>query len=315
MSDVLATAHATEIAAGFGLGTDAVLAGPVDRGWLGQVWQLTSSAGAFAVKESFDELPAERAEEIARFQRQACGNGVNAPRIVPALDGSTAADIHGELVRVYGWVDLAPVDRHLDPAELGQLLATLHMVDAPTDEPIDPWFTDPVGRGGWDVLVADLRYAKAPFAEQLAGLREEILAAEALLASPGEPIQTCHRDLFADNVRATTNGLCVIDWDNSGPESPTQELAIALVEFGHTPDRVRAFVDAYEDAGGPGRVRRLEDFSMAIATLGHIGEFVCREWLSAKPGPEREFATGRVEEFVSEPVTRSLVQDLLDAIQ
>jgi hypothetical protein len=74
-------------------------------------------------------------------------------------------------------------------------------------------------------------------------------------------------------TQLTSNGLCVIDWDNSGPESPTRELAVGLVEFGHTAKRIRCLVEAYEDAGGPGRIRRPEDFTMAIAQLRHIGEW------------------------------------------
>jgi thiamine kinase-like enzyme len=184
--------------------------------------------------------------------------------------------------------------------------------------------TGPVDRGwlgqvwrlgdGWDRLVAELHEADAPFADRLAALRDELVAVESLLEHPLQPIQVCHCDLFADNVRATSNGLCVIEWDHSGPQSPTHELAVGLVEFGHTAKRIRCLVEAYEDAGGPGRIRRPEDFTMAIAQLGHIGEFVCREWLRAESESDLEFASNRVEEFLSEPVTRSLVDDLLDAV-
>ena len=45
-------------------------------------------------------------------------------------------------------------------------------------------------------------------------------------------LQTCHRDLWADNVLPTADGgVCVIDWENSGPADPSQELGCVLFEF------------------------------------------------------------------------------------
>jgi hypothetical protein len=162
-------------------------------------------------------------------------------------------------------------------------------------------------------LVGAARVAGAPFADRLAGLRDELVAVEGLLEPP-TVLQTCHRDLFADNVLATTSGdLCVIDWENSGLADPSHELAVVLVDFscGHR-DRARRLYEVYVDAGGPGRLRRPGDFSMAIAQLGHIGEQACRHWLD--PAQDRDRALARVDEFLAEPITRSLVAELLDAV-
>ena len=44
-------------------------------------------------------------------------------------------------------------------------------------------------------------------------------------------LRTCHRDLWADNVRTSHDGgLCVFDFDNAGLADPSQELAMILVE-------------------------------------------------------------------------------------
>ena len=44
---------------------------------------------------------------------------------------------------------------------------------------------------------------------------------------------------------AAAGGVCVIDWENSGPADPRQELACVLFEFGRAdPGRARAIVDA-----------------------------------------------------------------------
>ena len=74
--------------------------------------------------------------------------------------------------------------------------------------------------------------AGAPFAMRLGELRDELVAVEQLLTPPRH-LRTCHRDLFADNLRVTADGdLCVIDWDNCGLADPGQELALVLYEFG-----------------------------------------------------------------------------------
>jgi thiamine kinase-like enzyme len=81
---------------------------------------------------------------------------------------------------------------------------------------LDPWYHEPIGAERWDHLVGQLAEAGAPFARQLAGLRDELVALESWIEPP-EMLQTCHRDLWADNVLPTADGaVCVIDWENSG---------------------------------------------------------------------------------------------------
>ena len=130
-------------------------------------------------------------------------------------------------------------------------------------------------------------------------------------------LQTCHRDLWADNVRGTASGsICVIDWENCGLADPSQELALVLFEFGAaSPDRARALYAAYVDAGGPGRVDRPEHFSMTIAQLGHIGEMACATWLDfGEPEEERARAVTRFAEFTREGLTRATIGALLASL-
>ncbi len=109
--------------------------------------------------------------------------------------------------------------------------------------------------------------------------------------------------------------MCVIDWENSGLADPSQELCLVLFEYGcGEPDRVRDLYDAYLEAGGPGRVRRPGDFSMIIAQLSHIGEISCRRWLDPTLAAQRQHNAGRVEEFITQPLTRQMIDDILDAI-
>jgi aminoglycoside phosphotransferase (APT) family kinase protein len=235
------------------------------------------------------------------------------PAAVRTVDGEVVADVGSAVVRVYEWVDLRPLDRQLDPAAVGELVASIHRVRHHGRSQVHWWYTDPVSADRWDELVAQLAAAEAPFAPSLAAQRDELVALEALLEAPSN-LQTCHRDLFADNILGTAGGeLCVVDWENSGLADPSQELAVVLIEFA-CGDLARAqrLYGAYVDADGPGRLERPGHFSMAIAQLGHLGERACRLWLD--PTEDRARSTARVEEFLSEPITRQLIDRLLDAI-
>jgi thiamine kinase-like enzyme len=182
---------------------------------------------------------------------------------------------------------------------------------------LDPWYHEPIGAERWDDLVAQLRAAGAPFARQLAELRDELVALESWIEPP-ELVLTCHRDLWADNVLPTADGgLCVIDWENSGPADPTHELGCVLFEFGRTdPGRVRALTDAYREAGGPATVNRRGHFSMLIAQLGHITEIAATDWLNPNPrSPRRADSAAWIGEVLEQPHTRELLDSLLRAVR
>ena len=175
----------------------------------------------------------------------------------------------------------------------------------------------PVARGGQDQPVEQLRRAGAPFAGRLADLRDELVALESWI-EPAETLRTCHRDLWADNVLPTAGGdVCVIDWENSGPADPSQELGCVLFEFaGCDAGRARALTDAYREAGGPATVNRRGHFSMLIAQLGHIAEIAAADWLKPNPrSPQRADSAAWIGEMLDEPHTRSLLDSLLEAVR
>jgi thiamine kinase-like enzyme len=173
-----------------------------------------------------------------------------------------------------------------------------------------------VGAARWDQLVEQLRAAGAPFAERLAGLRDELVELEAWLA-PGREPRACHRDLWADNLRPTADGgVCVIDWENSGLADPSQELGYVLFEFARNDaGRARALVAAYQAAGGPGRVAGRGDFTMLIAALGHITEAAAADWLAPNPrSPDRAAAAAWIGEVLDDPHTPDRLDTLLAAV-
>jgi Ser/Thr protein kinase RdoA (MazF antagonist) len=298
----------------FGLSGPVTLDGPVDRGFQGQVWRLTCGSRAYAVKEALVPLDHDQVVAAYELQQRAEAAGVMAPRQLLTVTGDPAVYADGETLRLFDWLELAPPDRDLDAIELGRLLAALHTAGGPTTEEVDPWFVEPVGRDHWVELVAELRLAGAPFAATLGDLVDELTASEAVLEAPRD-VRVCHRDLWADNLRAEADGHpVVIDWDNCGPAPSAGELAMVLVEFGSTPARARDLYTAYVDAGGPARITGRGDFTMPIAVLHHIVETGARQWLAASGDVARHRAAGRVTEFTDVPFLLADVERLLAAL-
>ena len=305
---------AAEIAERFGLDGAATLSdGPVARGKQGVVWRLETSDGRWAVKVPFDPGTEDDVRPATNFQEAAHATGVPTPQVRRTDEGSVFATVGGSQVRLYEWVDLRAPDALLDPELVGAAVAAVHRVHAPALGPPDPWSHDPVGADRWDELVAQLRAAGAPFADRLADLRDELVALDSWIDSP-LTMQTCHRDLWADNVLPTAaGGICIVDWDNSGPADPSHELGYVLFEFGRSdPGRARALTDAYRDAGGPGAVTRREHFSMLVAQLGHITETAATDWIRPNTrSPNRADSEAWISEVFDEPHTRELLETIL----
>lgn len=307
--------HAGVIAERFGLGPDARLRGPVASGRLGDVWQLVTARGRFAVKHAQVPVSVEDAERDARYQDVVRAAGVPMPAVVRTGAGTVLADVGGAHVRVYEWVDVLPADRRLDPGRVGRLLASIHLAAVPTTRPVDGWYVDPVGAEAWQGLLGRLRSAGAPFVGRLAALLPEILRAEGILTRP-LAATVCHRDLWADNVRRTPQGgLVVLDWENNGPGNVSGELGCALFEYGlGEPERMRSLYDAYVGAGGPGRLTDRGDLTMLVAQLGHILQIGCERWLVSSTDPDRAHNAAWVTEVLDEPVTLEVVDRIVLAI-
>ncbi len=309
-------AHVPAILAAFDLGSWGRLSdGPVASGKLGSIWRLDAEGGSWAVKHVTRVSRADQSEilEGAAFQEAARAAGVPTPEVRRTRTGELIATFDGLQARVHAWVDMEAPDTGLDPLELGRLLAGLHRVPFQGTVGQDHWYTDPVGADQWAELITSLRDRHAPFADEIAALVPEIVGLEAFLGGPSRAMRTCHRDLWADNVRRTRGGgLCVFDFDNAGLADPSQELALALVEYATSdPSRAPAIRAAYAEAGGPGRVEAPRDFAMPIAQLGHIVAAGSRRWLSATTDAERADNEAWVREFIARPLTRSIIDALL----
>jgi len=305
---------ADRVADEFGLGrVRHASPGPVARGRQGVVWRLETDQGRWAVKVAHAAFDEDEVATSAAFQEVAAAAGVPTPAIRRTTWGTVVSGGH---VRVYSWVDLLAPDPMLDPELVGAAVAGIHRVAPAASGPVEGWYVDAVGAAGWDDVVTRLAAADAPFAGELARLRDELVALESWIEPPSDLV-TCHRDLWADNLLPTADGgVCVIDWENCGPASRDQELACVLFEFGRKDaGRARALVDAYSAAAGPALVTGRSDFSMLVAQLGHITEIGCRDWLTPNDrSPSRADAEAWVRETLDGPHTRAVLDSLLAAV-
>ena len=314
---MLSPTHGPRIADRFALGVAGGMTGPVARGVVGQIWRLETDRGSWAVKEWFEPPAVDELAEGVAFQEAAAAAGIPSPPTARAPDGAWLADLDGTAVRVQRWVDLRERDPMADPKAVGRLVGMLHQVPFEGREPVDTWYTDPIGADGWDALIDELDAARAPFADRLRSLRDDLVALDALIVPPTD-VRTCHRDLWADNLRVTTTGeLCLIDWEDCGLADPSKELALVLWEFGRTdPGRARMLHAAYVDAGWTGSrplPERLLDGDRAARS--HRREGVQRlDTRRRTRAEDRTFAETWFAEFSEDPFTLGHVAMLLDAL-
>lgn len=308
--------HHAKITHVFDLGSARAPLVVAARGEQGVIWRLETNRGVFAVKELLLPLTAaEAAADVSFLEVAAAQPSFVSPVPMRTTAGSALAEIAGRQVRVHTWVDIREPDTQLDPARIGTMLAALHAVGDDRDDPVDPWYTAPVTASRWEQYARGLATAGAPCSSVFEDLIPSLLDLENLLEAPTN-LRTCHRDLWADNVRATPDGdICVIDWDNSGPCDPSHELGMVLFEFGYESEpRARALYDAYLDAGGPGRLAGLGSFTMLIAQFGHFYEMAVGPWLDQNAAADDvAWALDRLDELRSRQLTVQGLNRMLHA--
>jgi len=307
--------HAQTVADAFGLGRASSLTDPVARGELGEIRRLETDHGTFAVKRALEGWSVDEAETSTAYQRVCWEAGIPTPEPLRATTGGFTAQVDGVQMRAYAWAELADSDPMLDPAAVGALVARLHQVRHPwpTTE-VDPWFEAPIGRAEWKRVLEVSRVAGAPFADRLAELLPALLEIEQIL-TPMRPVQTCHLDLWADNLRRSAGRPFVIDFDNAGPGDPAREIAMVIFEFGRGDAvRQRSLYDAYLGGGGPGRVRDRADLGLVVAQLHHIGHRHLTMWVAARDPEARARSLAEIDEFLGEPLRLSDVDALLETL-
>ena len=309
--------HASAIAAAYGLGRplgELVLSA---RGEQGRVWRLDTSTGRYAVKELLiRQVESDAAADVAYQEAVLAAGTVLMPQPLRTSSGTVLLPVAEHQVRVYRWLELLPSDLGLDPALVGATVAAVQRVEHGPARPLHSWYTDPVGAAGWADMLAAARAARAPFAEALDAEIPTLLALERLMEAP-QQLQTCHRDLWADNLLPTpSGGLCVIDWENCGLEDPAQEIPMVLFDFARDDLRRAALLyRSYLDAGGPARVTGPGEFTMVIAQFGHFWESAVRAYLRPQADhQEQAHSLERIDELLRTPLRPHHVDDLLEAL-
>ena len=318
----------------------------VSRGATGRIWRLDLGAGAarrrrYAVKHLRWKPDEESIGQETAFTEHLAAAGIRLPRSLPgrggqfavpltaadaaafplAADAAAGADTGGWL-RLYEWIDGVPADL-ADPGvagQIGALLGRLHAHALPPHGPADPWYETVPAPETWTQLAAAGRAQGLPWSRPLSE-RADLLRDLAHLVAPTarDQMLTCHRDLHPDNVLVDGSGeLIPLDWDESGPACPGQELA-GLVMFWHLDDHgtaddaaVERTLRGYYGAGGPGRLRDERSFGMYLAGRLNFLHSQASVALDPSTTPEdRSYASAEVSDTLARLPTLPLISRLL----
>jgi aminoglycoside phosphotransferase (APT) family kinase protein len=308
--------HAVAIGRTYGIGPPIREMILVARGEQGRVWRLDTDYGAFAIKELIiRQTPADATADAAYQEVVRATGAVPMPRPIRTPDDRVVVDLADYQLRAYEWVDVLVMDRSFDPATVGATMAAIHRVPYAPARPLIGWYTEPVGASRWRQLLEESKTAAAPFVDALDSEISELLRLETLLEPPAS-LQSCHRDLWADNMLPTVaGGLCVIDWENCGLADPAQELPMAMIDFGLGDQRrIAELYLSYLDAGGPARISGFGSFTMVIAQFGHFWESAIISYLATDASEERAHSLDRIAELLNPPLRVTHLEEMLDTI-
>jgi Ser/Thr protein kinase RdoA (MazF antagonist) len=339
-------ATAEFVCSAFGLTAGAgVSLTAMSRGATGRIWRLdlgTSGARRYAVKQLRRKPDEASVSRETAFTEHLAAAGIRLPRSLPGRGGQFAVPLAdadededagkdagkdaGGWLRLYEWIDGVPADL-ADPgvaSRIGDLLGRLHAHALPPHGPADPWFETVPGPQTWTEL-ADAGRAQGvswsrPLAEQTSLLRD---LADLVAPAARDQMLTCHRDLHPDNVLVDGSGdLIPLDWEESGPACPSQELA-GLLMFWHLDDRgtadeaaVERTLRGYYAAGGPGRLRDERSFGMYLA--GRLNFLHSQASLALDPNTtaeDRSYASAEVSDTLARLPTGPLISRLLQVAE
>lgn len=268
----------------------------VARGSMGAVNRITTELGGrrrcWTVKRAYwNHYTEDAVRREVEFTELCRSVGVRGPRSIPRVDGDwfilTLDDQPDASTqyRVLDWLDgRVGDDRDHDTlVPISSWLAAIHRLAVdPSGQPIDPWFirVDYC----WDELAARLDGSAPEVAELIRVRREDLLELTELVNSTihDDPVW-CHTDVGADNLIWQPDGPWLIDWENSGPLVPRQELGAVIRAHANRGTELYA---AYRRAGGPTEISQLSDLATSVAVhLNYLG--VQSELLLDQTHPEQ----------------------------
>ncbi len=280
-----------ELARCFGLGLIDGDPRYVTRGAMGEIWQLRTTSGTWAVKWQFPWAPADARPADLALQRAAAGAGIPLPLPVTTPAGDAVVLVGDRHARVYEWADLGPeITPPASPAcaaEAGRLLGMLHRLAIRYGEPADPWFTEVPGPGQWTILAGRARKSGTPWAAGLDAALGLITELGDRVAPPAGELIACHRDFNPGNVfpAALDARLVVLDWENSGPLTASSEVGYAVFtwsygggQFGQA--AADALLAGYAQTSGQTLPANADLYSVVIATHLNFLNVMASQWLT-----------------------------------
>lgn len=122
------------------------------------------------------------------------------------------------------------------------------------------------------------RVARSRFEPFYAGFKDmqsRFRSLQAILKSMAVPLRACHNDLVPENILILDGRMQLIDWEYSGMNDPSWDIASFLLESEFGPDDTKAFIAAYlpaeaDSAGFMFRVRvyqAVQDYLWSLWSL------------------------------------------------
>jgi len=298
-----ATRAAVADAYGLGEPVDAIF---IARGSMGAVNRMdTTRHGvprSWTVKRAYWNQYTE--PDIATqvdFTERCESVGVLAPRSIQRIDGggfvlTVETPPDGETqYRVLEWVEgevVQPEETRAIPL-LADWMGRIHTLGIdPAGQPVDDWFVRVTY--DWDDLATRLAQRAPDIADLLRARRTEIRELTDFVNTVQEPGAVwCHCDMGTSNLVWGPEGPRLIDWENSGPFVPHQELGTWLRGLG---PMAKSTYRAYRQAGGPAEITSAAHIaSSAVIHLNYVG--VQAELLLNDDHPEQhDFARAQVSE-------------------
>ena len=309
-------ALADEICELFDLGAPSGTPTSVEGGLTNRLWRLTTTRGAFAVKQMNRDV--HRAGYVDWFDRAftleqaAFAALVPMPRPVPvAATGRCLGELpNGDgrpiTVRVHEWVEGLRLDNSTPYSgqvaeRVGSILARIHALGMSSEQAASETL-HVFGVEHWRTLAERVDRARADWAEEFRGLLPVIGELEAYVVAAHSDLTgllLSHRDSDPKNfMRAPGGELLLVDWDAAGPVNPRHDLANEALAWAGVhrgepdPAVARAFVDAYRRDGGVSEAFRPTDLAELVVVRLFWFEFNVYRALGERVRDESDRALG-----------------------
>ena len=317
---------AEALASAFALGAVHAPMVPIGYQHMGRTWVLETDRGRWLAAPVFDWIDEAQTERAVGLQERAAAAGVRTPRPVRDPDGRLVRRLDDGSWRVHEWLELGPTPirpvRSQVARRVGEVLATVHAVAEPTDEPIGPYLTHRRPPAAWDTLVERASRAGRPWAADLAAQLGAIDALRSVEAAPRDDRIVSICDLVPEGVRyGPGDDLVLTHWDFAGPQVAEWELAHVLLQWtgygGLNVPAARALVEGYGAASG-GRaapVLSLESFTVAVTGyLNWTFNAFC-EAIDPEGREQGAFAERAIQELLEDQFTVATLEQLLAAVE